>query len=1032
VMNFTDIFIRRPVLATVVSLLILVLGLRAYQVLPILQFPRTENAIVNVTTIYYGADPDVVAGFITTPIENAIAQANGIDYMTSVSQSGVSTITVYLRLNYDADKALTEINTKINSILNQLPTGTLQPVLTVKIGQTIDAMYIGFNSDTLAPNQITDYLTRVVQPKLQAVTGVQTAELLGQKVFALRAWLNPQKLAAYGLTATDISQALTANDYISGIGTTKGQMVQVNLTATTSLHSADEFSNLVIKQSNGAVVRLKDVATVTLGAEDYESEVGFDGKQAVYIGIQVAPSANLLDVIEGVRKVFPDIQAQLPRGLNGEIIYDSTKFVNAAIHEVIGSLVEALVIVTLVVFMFLGSVRSSIIPTVAIPLSLVGTLIILLALGYSINLLTLLALVLGIGLVVDDAIIVVENVSRHLEEGVAPVPAAIAAARELGGPIIAMTVVLAAVYVPIGFQSGLTGALFAEFAFALVGAVTVSGVVALTLSPMLCSRLLKAPDPEHRGWEARLTYYIDRGFVRLRAAYERRLRGSLDYLPVTIVFALIVLSSIYFLFVTAKTELAPQEDQGVVITQSIAAPDATLQQRQLYSHEVYRMFASHPETDHVFQIDMPGQSLAGMVFKPWDERTKTTNILQPMIQQELGKIAGVRIAAFQPPPLPGSIGLPVQFVIVTTDPFGRLFDIAQQFLQQARQSGMFIFLDCDLKIDNPQSNITIDRDKAAQLGLKMSDVGGSLASMLGGGYVNYFSMSGRSYKVIPQVEQRFRLNPQQLLDYHIRAADGSLVPLSTIATVSTKTVPESLNHFQQLNSATIQGVAMPGVAQGDALAFLQDLSARTLPQGYTVDYGGLSRQYVKETSGFVTTFGFALIIIFLSLAALFESFRDPVIILVSVPMSIAGALIFVSLGFGGESLNIYTEVGLVTLMGLISKHGILIVQFANHLQQEGRSKRRAIEEAAGIRLRPILMTTAAMVLGVFPLVTATGAGAVSRFQMGLVIAAGLSIGTLFTLFVVPAVYLLLAADHHSTAVVAGAGNAGEPHGVPGG
>ena len=498
-----------------------------------------------------------------------------------------------------------------------------------------------------------------------------------------------------------------------------------------------------------------------------------------------------------------------------------------------------------------------------------------------------------------------------------------------------MTVVLAAVYVPIGFQSGLTGALFAEFAFALVGAVTVSGIVALTLSPMLCSRLLKAPDAERRGWEAKLTYFIDRSFTRLRGGYERRLHGSLNHLPVTLVFALIVLGSIYFLFTSAKTELAPQEDQGVIITQSIAAPDATLQQRQLYSHEVYRIFARHPETEHVFQIDMPGQSIAGMVFKPWDQRSKTTNELQPVLQQELNKVAGVRIAAFQPPALPGSFGLPVQFVIVTTDPFARLNEVAQQFLQQALRSGMFIFLDCDLKIDNPQSEITIDRDKTAQLGLKMSDVGGSLAAMLGGGYVNYFSISGRSYKVIPQVQQRFRLNPQQLLDYHIRTADGSLVPLSTIATVSTKTVPESLNHFQQLNSATIQGVAMPGVAQGDALAFLQNLSARALPQGYSIDYGGLSRQYVQETSGFVTTFGFALIIIFLSLAALFESFRDPVIILVSVPMSIAGALIFVSLGFGGMSLNIYTEVGLVTLMGLISKHGILIVQFANHLQQAG-------------------------------------------------------------------------------------------------
>jgi multidrug efflux pump len=1025
-MRFTDIFIRRPVLASVVSLLILVLGLRAYAVLPILQYPRTENAIVNVTTIYYGADPDVVAGFITTPLENAIAQANGIDYMNSVSQSGVSTITVTLRLNYDADKALTEINTKVASVLNQLPTGTLQPTLTVKIGQSIDAMYIGFNSDTLAANQITDYLSRVVQPKLQAVPGVQTAELLGQKVFALRAWLDPQKLAAFGLTAADVSQALAANDYISGIGTTKGQMVQVNLTASTSLHSAAEFRDLVVKQSGGAVVRLKDVANVTLGAEDYESEVGFDGKQAVYVGIQVAPSANLLDVIQGVHKVFPDIQALLPHGLNGEIIYDSTEFVHSAINEVIRSLAEALIIVTVVVFLFLGSIRSSIIPTVAIPLSLIGTLIILLALGYSINLLTLLALVLAIGLVVDDAIIVVENVNRHLEEGMAPMQAAIAAARELGGPIIAMTVVLAAVYVPIGFQSGLTGALFAEFAFALVGAVTVSGIVALTLSPMLCSRLLKTHDPERGGWEARLTRFIDRQFNRLRGGYERWLHSSLNTLPVTLVFAAIVLASIYFLFSSAKTELAPTEDQGIIITQSIAAPNSTLQQRQLYSRQVYKIFANHPETEHVFQLDVPGQSLAGMVFKPWDKRSQTTNAVQPVLQQEVSKIAGVRIAAFQPPSLPGSFGLPVQFVIVSTDPFERLNDVAQQFLQQAVASGMFIFLDCDLKFDNPQSDVTIDRDKTAQLGLKMSDVGGALSAMLGGGYVNYFSMSGRSYKVIPQVQQRFRLNPQQLLDYYIKTADGTLVPLSTIATVSTRTVPESLNHFQQLNSATIQGVAMPGVAQGDALGFLQNLAARTLPEGYSIDYGGLSRQYIQESSGFITTFGFALIIIFLALAALFESFRDPVIILVSVPMSIAGALIFVSLGFGGMSLNIYTEVGLVTLMGLISKHGILIVQFANDLQATGRSKREAIEQAAGIRLRPILMTTAAMVLGVIPLVTATGAGAVSRFQMGVVIASGLSIGTLFTLFVVPAVYVVFAADHHSAAAAAG-DPAAEPH-----
>ena len=1015
-MNFTDIFVRRPVLATVVSLMILVLGLRAAVSLPILQYPRTENAVVTVSTIYYGADPQVIAGFITTPLETAIAQANGIDYMSSQSQSGASTITIYLRLNYDPDKALTEINTKISSVLNQLPSGTQQPILTVKVGQTIDAMYIGFDSDVLAPNQVTDYLVRVVQPKLQAVVGVQTAELLGPKNFALRAWLDPAKLASFGLTAADVSQALAANNYISGLGNTKGQMVQVNLSASTSLHTADEFANLVLKQANGAIVRLKDVANVSLGADDYDSQVAFDGRKAVYIGIQVAPAANLLDVIAGVRKIFPDIVAQLPEGLHGAIVYDSTAFVNSSIDEVVRTLVEALMIVTLVVFAFLGSVRSVFIPVVAIPLSLIGTFTMMLIFGFSINLLTLLALVLAIGLVVDDAIIVVENVNRHLEEGMRAVPAAIQAARELGGPIIAMTVVLVAVYVPIGFQGGLTGALFTEFAFTLVGAVTVSAVIALTLSPMMCARFLKPRDPDRRGWQDRLTDFIDRRFDRLRGGYERWLHGSLNYLPVTGVFALIILGSIYFLFSSAQTELAPQEDQGVIITLATNAPNATLAQRLLYDTQVDKIFKSHPENDHTFQLDVAGQDIAGMVFKPWDERAVTSNKLQPIVQGQLAQIAGQRIVAFQPPPLPGSQGLPVQFVINTTDSFDRLDTVAHEFLQEAVKSGLFIFLDTDLRIDQPQSTVEIDRNKTAQLGLKMSDVGSAMAWMLGGGYVNYFSLDERSYKVIPQVQQDYRQNLDQLMNYYIGAVDGVPVPLSTVAKITTKTIPESLNHFQQLNEATIQGVAAPGVSQGQALGYLNDLAARTLPRNYSIDYGGLSRQYVQESSGFVTTFAFALIIIFLALSALFESFRDPLIILVSVPMSIAGALIFISVGIGGATLNIYTQVGLVTLMGLVSKHGILIVEFANGLQAEGKSKREAIEQAAAIRLRPILMTTAAMVLGVVPLLLASGAGAVSRFDMGLVIASGLAIGTLFTLFVVPAVYLMIAANHTAAAI----------------
>ncbi len=1011
-MRFTDLFIHRPVLATVVSLFILVLGLRSIGLLPVREYPETENAVVTVTTTYTGADPALIAGFITTPLENSIAQANGIDYLTSSSTQNVSIITANLRLNYDANKAVTEINTRVNAVLNQLPQGSQQPVITLSIGEPIDSMYIGFYSQVLPTNKITDYLIRVVQPKLQTVEGVQTAEVLGIRQFALRAWLDPKKLAAYGLTATDINNALAANDFISAIGRTQGQMVTVNLTAATGLHSIDEFRNLVIKSQNGAIVRLGDVANVTLGAENYDTSVAFDGQKAVYIGIKVAPSANLLTVIDKVRKTFPTIQAQLPEGLNGKIVYDATKYVNSSIDEVVRTLTESLLIVTAVIFLFLGSARSVAIPVIAMPLSLIGTFFIMLALGYTINLLTLLALVLAIGLVVDDAIIVVENVHRHIEEGIPPLQAALNGARELGGPIIAMTVVLVAVYVPIGFMGGLTGALFTEFAFTLVGAVTVSAIIALTLSPMMCSRFLT---PHDSGGQHRFVQLIDRQFDRLHRGYSRLLHGALGYLPVVGVFAAIVLVSIYFLYATSRSELAPQEDQGIIISLITAAPDATLEQTQLSTRQVYKLFSSYPEDDHVFQLDgINGlnSGIAGMVFKPWDERKRTTMELLPEIQQKLGGIAGAQAVAFLRPPLPGGgRGLPVQFIIGTTDSYEQLNSVAQELLNKARASGVFAFVDNDLKYDNPQTVVEFDRDKIAQMGLTMRDVGNSLASMLGGGYVNYFSLSGRSYKVIPQVMQRDRLNAEQLQNYYIRTASGASIPLSTVAHLKTTVVPESLNHFQQLNSSTISAVPFPGVTLGQALDAMKNLAQEVLPQGYSIDYAGQSRQYVQESSALLATFFFALIIIFLALAALFESFRDPLIVLVSVPMSICGAMIFISLGVGGATLNIYTEVGLVTLIGLISKHGILIVQFANDLQHEGKSKIEAVEMAAGIRLRPILMTTAAMVLGVMPLVTASGAGAVGRFSLGLVISSGIAIGTLFTLFVVPAMYMLLATDH---------------------
>ena len=1011
-MNFTDIFIRRPVLSTVVSLLILVLGLRSMDLLPVRQYPETQNAVVNITTVYTGADPELVSGFITTPLENSIAQANGIDYLTSSSLSGVSTITANLRLNYDANKALTEINAKVNAVLNQLPKEAQQPVINLSTGETIGAMIIGFYSKELSANKITDYLIRVVQPKLQAVEGVQTAEVLGAKQFAMRAWLDPEKMAAHGVTATDVSNAMAANDFISALGRTKGQMVTVDLTAETGLHSVDEFRNLAVKSINGAIIRLGDVANVTLGSETYDVSVRFDGKSAVFMNIKVAPNANLLSVADSVRAVFPSIVQQLPQGLDGRIVYDATNYVNSSIREVVTTLIEALLIVTLVIFLSLGSVRSVLIPTIAIPLSLVGAFSIMLSLGYTINLMTLLSLVLAIGLVVDDAIIVVENVHRHMEEGVPIMQAAILGARELGGPIIAMTVVLIAVYVPIGFMGGLTGALFTEFAYTLAGAVLISAIIALTLSPMMCSRYLKHTQPGERH---RFTDFIDGQFNMLRATYERMLKGALNYLPVVGVFAAIILASNYFLFTSSKSELAPQEDQGFMLTMLTAAPDASLQQTQLYAKQLAEIVTPIPEIEHLFQVEGfngLNSGFAGLVLKPWDKRTRTTKVLLPEIQNKLGGITGARAVAFQPAPLPGTgHGLPVQFVIGTTESFDRLDLVSQDFMDKARASGMFMFVDTNLKIDKPQTVVEFDRDKTAQLGLTMADVGGSLATMLGGGYVNYFSLSGRSYKVIPQVAQIDRLTADQLKNYYIKTSTGNMIPVSTIAHLKNTVVPESINHFQQLNSATISGVLTPGISLGQALDSLKTIAKDVLPQGYSVDYGGESRQYVQESSSLLFTFMFAIIIIFLALAALFESFRDPIIVLVSVPMSICGALIFISLGIGGASLNIYTEVGLVTLIGLISKHGILIVQFANDLQRQGTGKRNAIEQASAVRLRPILMTTAAMVLGIMPLVFASGAGAAGRYNMGLVITTGIAIGTLFTLFVVPAMYLFLATDH---------------------
>jgi len=1011
-MNFTDIFIRRPVLASVVSLVILVLGLRSLAGLPVRQYPQTQNAVVTISTAYYGADAATVAGFITQPLEAAIAQAQGIDYLSSNSLNGQSIITATLRLNYDANRALTEINTQVSSVKNQLPPQAQQPVLSVQIGQTTDAMYMGFYSDVLPTNSVTDYLYRVVKPKLDSVEGVQTAEILGGRQFALRAWLDSDRMAAHGMTAADVANALAANNFLAALGSSKGQMVTVDLRADTDLHSVEEFKQLVVKQGNGALVRLDDVATVALGAENYDYNVAFSGRGSVFIGIKVAPEANFLDVAQRVRAVFPSIERQLPAGLTGKIVYDATKFVNTSIHEVIKTLIESLLIVTAVIFLFLGSLRAVIIPVIAMPLSLVGTFFVMLVLGYSVNLLTLLALVLAIGLVVDDAIIVVENVFRHInEEGRKPLEASILAARELGGPIVAMTIVLVAVYVPIGFQGGLTGALFTEFAFSLAGAVTVSGVIALTLSPMMCSRFF-----QESGSQSGFALFVDRQFERLHAGYQRLLSSILSTWVVMLVMGMMLLLAAVALFLTAKAELAPSEDQGIVLYQVFGPPNATAEQMQTYARQLYETASKIPEYEQMFQLTGAptiNQGFGGTLLKTWDERERSATQIQAELQDKWNAIAGARVAAFQFPPLPGSSGLPVQFVVNTTEPFANLNEVAQAVLEKARASGKFYFIDGDLKIDKPQTTLVVDRDLIGAMGMTEGDIGSALSSALGANYVNYFSISGRSYKVIPQVLQVDRLNPSQVLNYEFRTPGGINIPISTVARLQTTTVPETITHFQQLNSVTIGGVnAAPGVSQGEALQFLRDTVAQVASPAYSIDYSGQSRQFVKETGGFAITLAFSIIIVFLALAAQFESFRDPVVILVSVPLALFGALIYINLF---SSLNIYSQVGLVTLMGLISKHGILIVQFANELQRAGRSKFDAVVEAAGVRLRPILMTTAAMVLGVVPLAIASGAGAAGRQAMGWVVFSGLTVGTMFTLFVVPAMYLFLGAEHEKRA-----------------
>ena len=1005
-MKFTDLFVKRPVLAIVVNLLILIAGLQAIRSLSVRQYPRSDIAVVSVSTVYVGASADLVRGFVTTPIERVIASADGIDYMESTSAQGLSTILVHLKINYDTTAALTQIQAKVAQVRNDLPPDAQIPVIDLETADTqFAAVYIGFASADLDQNQITDYLTRVVQPKLSAISGVQRADILGNRTFAMRLWLKPQEMAARGVSPSDVRDALAKNNYLSALGATKGSMVSVNLIANTDLRNPDDFRQMVIKQQNGVVVRLGEIADVQLGAENYDQDVRFNGETATFMGIWVLPTANSLEVIRNVRKELPAIQQQLPTGMKVGVPYDSTEYIQDAINEVLHTLAETLLIVVVVIFLFLGSFRSVLIPVIAIPISLIGAVFLMLLAGFTINLLTLLAIVLSVGLVVDDAIVMVENVERHLHLGKSPFQAAKDAARELVGPIIAMTITLAAVYAPIGIQGGLTGALFREFAFTLAGAVIVSGVVALTLSPMMGSKLLRAGDTD-----SGFSGIVNRRFESVRNLYVRLLTGTLNYRPVVLTVWAVVAVLMIPLYMFSQRELAPSEDQGVVFGVIQSSANSTLDQTNLFTQQVYDVYHSFPESASIFQITNPGGGFGGMVTKPWSQRTKTAQQLLVESSGPLSKIAGVRVIPLTPSPLPGGGNFPVDFAIVSAAEPEQVSQLAEQIVQKAMASGMFIFADTDVKFDQPQTQVVFDRDKLRSQGVDLSQAGADLSTMLGGNYVNRFSIQGRSYKVIPQLRRMDRLTPEQLSQIYVKGSADKLVPLSTFATLKTTTEPRSLNKFQQLNAVRIQGVIPPSVPLDKALTFLEDQAKQVLPQGFTVDYAGESRQLRVEGSKFLGTFLLSAILIYLVLAAQFESFRDPFIVLAgSVPLAISGALVFSFLNF--TTLNIYSEVGLITLVGLIAKNGILIVEFGNHLQETGLSKLQAIIGAASTRLRPILMTTAATVCGHFPLVLAKGPGAGARNSIGIMLVSGMIIGTAFTLFVVPSIYMLVAKTH---------------------
>ncbi|MEM7078710.1 MAG: efflux RND transporter permease subunit [Pseudomonadota bacterium] len=1000
--KFTDIFIRRPVLALVLSAALLLLGLQSATQLSLREYPEVEKSVIFVTAAYPGASAETVQGFVTDPLQRRIAAAKGVEYVTSESNPGVAQIEVWVRLGENSTEVMSEVITKINEARFELPREVEDPVVTNRTGG--DAMmYLAFLSEQMSVQQVADYVARSVQPVLSTVEGVGEARILGSGNFAMRIWLNPARMAAFNVTAIDVNNAIQRNNYISAAGTTRGELVRASVDADTDLQDPESFQAIVVRQDGDRRVRLGDVAEIELASETFESAVYSSGQETMFVAITEAPGANPLEVAQNVKAKIAELDSQLPADLTIFLDSDGSKYISEALNEVTQTLVEASIIVVLVILVFLGSLRVVVIPIVAIPLSLTTVLFLIWLMGFSINLLTLLAMVIAIGLVVDDAIVVVENVHRHIEEGRSPLEAALIGARQVALPVIAMTLTLVAVYIPIGFLGGLTGVLFSEFALTLAGAVVVSGVVALVLSPMMCAYFLKPHSDQGRAAD-----WLDARFSALHRAYQGSLEHCLGNRGAVMLFGGFILLSLPVFYQLAQKELAPEEDSGSVFAVATPPDYGNLEYTTFFLDQMVEAWRTVPEVTHSWQVNNPTSVFGGIELKPWDERERSLEEIRREVQSKYDKISGLEIFTFAAGGLPGAAsGLPLQFVISGNVGYAELDRVAQDVLLKARQSGRFALVNKDLRFSRPEVGVGIDRELAARLGISMQDIGLTLQVMLGEAETNRFSVEGRSYKVIPQADRGFRLAKEWLERYYLRTAGGSLVPLSTVISLRQTVEPSALRQYQQLNSVTLQGLVLPPNTLGDGLEFLEQALREVAPSGYRVGYLGESRRFVQESQGFLTLFATSLVFIYLVLSAQFNSFRDPLVVLISVPLSIFGAIVPLALGWA--TLNIYTQVGLLTLIGLISKHGILIVDFANRLLDEGLDARDAVLRAAGLRLRPILMTTFATVLGVVPLLLAFGAGANARFAIGLMIAAGMLIGTLFTLYVLPTFYVLVKA-----------------------